>query len=63
LAEERSSFRQLVEDKRSALIAAYLGGKRKYSEIAELVGLNSASGLSHWLRRHPMPSSPPTDGA
>lgn len=52
LADESSSFRQLVEDKRSALIGAYLGSKRKHSEIAELVGLNSASGLSHWMRRH-----------
>jgi AraC-like DNA-binding protein len=59
LADERSSFRQLVTEKRSALVAAYLGGKRKYSEIAELVGLNSASGLSHWLRRHPIQT---TDG-
>lgn len=59
LAEETSNFRQLVEEKRSVLVAAYLGGKRKYNEIAELVGLNSASGLSHWLRRHPIQT---TDG-
>lgn len=63
LAEEESSFRQLVEDKRSALIAAYVGGKRKYSEIAELVGLNSASGLSHWLRRHAVGESQRQDEA
>jgi AraC-like DNA-binding protein len=52
LADEARSFRQLVEDKRSALICTYLGSKRKHSEIAELVGLRSASGLSHWMRRH-----------
>lgn len=58
LADEANSFRQLVEDKRAALISAYLGGRRKHSEIAELVGLNSASGLSHWMRRHSMPPNP-----
>lgn len=58
LGVEGGSFRQLVEDKRSFLIASYLGGKRKYSEIAELVGLNSASGLSHWMRRHSVPTTP-----
>jgi AraC-like DNA-binding protein len=63
LAEENSSFRRLVEERRLALVAAYLGGKRKYNEIAELVGLNSASGLSHWLRRHQIPASPPAGGA
>lgn len=55
LADEGRSFRQLVEDKRSALVAAYLGSQRKHSEIAELVGLHSASGLSHWMRRHALP--------
>lgn len=58
LAHEGTTFRRLVEDRRSALIAAYLGGKRKHSEIAELVGLHSASGLSHWMRRHSVPSTP-----
>lgn len=57
LGADSSSFRQLVEDKRAILIASYLGGKRKHSEIAELVGLNSASGLSHWMRRHAVTSS------
>jgi AraC-like DNA-binding protein/septum formation topological specificity factor MinE len=63
LAEEKSNFRQLVGEKRSALVAAYLGGRRKYNEIAELVGLGSASGLSHWLRRHPIPPRPLAGGA
>jgi AraC-like DNA-binding protein len=58
LGAEAKSFRQLVEDKRSLLIASYLGGKRKHSEIAELVGLNSASGLSHWMRRHSVSAMP-----
>jgi AraC-like DNA-binding protein len=62
LSEEKSSFRQLVEDKRSTLIAAYVRGERKYSEIADLVGLSSASGLSHWLRRHPNPPPTPAGG-
>jgi AraC-like DNA-binding protein len=63
LADEQSSFRQLVREKRSALVAAYVGGKRKFNEIAELVGLGSASGLSHWLRRHPIPPRPLAGGA
>lgn len=58
LGEEGINFRQLVEEKRGALIAGYLGGKRKHSEIAELVGLHSASGLSHWMRRHAVPPAP-----
>jgi AraC-like DNA-binding protein len=62
LAEEKSNFRQLVDEKRSTLVAAYLGGRRKYNEIAELVGLGSASGLSHWLRRHPILPRPLADG-
>lgn len=56
LAAEGIGFRELVEQKRATLVGAYLEGKRKYHEIAELVGLSSASGLSHWLRRHPLPA-------
>lgn len=58
LAAEEHSFRQLLEDKRATLIRSYLGSQRKHSEIAELVGLNSASGLSHWMRRHGLPATP-----
>ena len=52
LANEGTCFRDLVEEKRKELVVAHLAGKRKLSEIAELVGLASASGLSHWCRRH-----------
>ncbi|MBQ0945432.1 AraC family transcriptional regulator [Ideonella sp. 4Y16] len=60
LADASTSFRQLMEDKRLILVTTYLGGHRKHSEIAELVGLNSASGLSHWMRRHSVTPPPRT---
>lgn len=52
LANEGVCFRDLMEEKRAELVFAHVAGKRKLSEIAELVGLASASGLSHWCRRH-----------
>jgi len=52
LAEEGTSFSQLLEIVRAELIEAHLAGKRSFSEVAELVGLASRSSLSHWLSRH-----------
>lgn len=52
LAGERTSFSQLLEEVRAELIEAHLAAKRSYGEVAELVGLASRSGLSHWLTRH-----------
>lgn len=52
LAEEKTTFSQLLEDVRAKLIETHLAAKRPYGEVAELVGLASSSGLAHWLTRH-----------
>ncbi|MBF7731181.1 AraC family transcriptional regulator [Pseudomonas sp. N040] len=52
LAAENIQFRDLLEERRKELVIDYLDGKRAASDVAELVGLASANGLSHWVKRH-----------
>lgn len=52
LAAEDIRFRDLLEERRKELVMDYLDGKRKAGDVAQLIGLASANGLSHWVRRH-----------
>jgi AraC-like DNA-binding protein len=52
LAREGCSFSALLQQTRQELMARHLGGGRRLSEIAPLLGFGSLSAFSRWRRTH-----------